>query len=222
MLSSKILPWLRLCQARLSQRLVFWIFASIVFIEIVILIPSYWSEERRLLQSLEDISNATLSSVRNLSQTEGLDSQKCKEELRRLVQNSETIRGIAIYMPNGTLKKLIGEAPQLSFADVKNPREMMKRKRFGDRYDVALPFWSTNQNYILLIRQDASQIRGKLKYFIFRIFVLVLIISLFVTVVMTLVLGVTVVAPILRLRDDLRMAGDALTQGISSHSQVGS
>ncbi|MDY7012050.1 MAG: adenylate/guanylate cyclase domain-containing protein [Cyanobacteriota bacterium] len=212
MLPSKILPWLRLFQARLSQRLVFWIFASIVFIEIVILIPSYWAEEQRQLQSLEDISKATLSSVQALSQTEGFDSEECEREIQNIVSSSEAITGIAIYMADGTRKKLVGEAPQLSFADVKNPREMIKHKRFGARYDIALKFWSANGNWLLIVRQDASQVRIKLIEFIIRIAILILIISTFVTVVMTLVLGITVIDPILRLRDDLKTAGEALSR----------
>lgn len=212
MLSSKILPWLRLFQARLSQRLVLWIFASIVFIEIVILIPSYWSEERRQLQNLEDVSHATVESIRTITQKEGFNSSTFEDKLKKIVQDSNIIRGIAIYKTDGTLDKIIGERPQLSFDDLNRPTAMIKRQRIGDRYDVAWSSRATNENYILIIRHDATEVRGKLIQFIIRIAILVLIISGFVTFVMTLVLGVTVIDPILRLRNDLMYAGEALSQ----------
>jgi adenylate cyclase len=214
MLSSKVFPWLRLFQARLSQRLVLWIFASIVFIEIIILIPSYWSEENRQLQNLEDVSRAAVDSIRAVSEQEGIDSKKSSEKLNDVLKNSKVIRGIAIYGLDGNLKMVLGEPPKLSFSEINNPNPTIERKRLGNRYDVA---WvcqgiNQNQNYILMIRHDASEVQIKLIKFIIRITVLVLIISGFVTFVMTLVLGTTVINPILRLRDDLIEAGEALSQ----------
>ena len=45
-----------LFQARLSQKIVFWIFLSLVGIEAVILIPSVWRREQELLGQLTEVS----------------------------------------------------------------------------------------------------------------------------------------------------------------------
>ncbi|NER07870.1 MAG: adenylate/guanylate cyclase domain-containing protein [Okeania sp. SIO3C4] len=80
------------------------------------------------------------------------------------------------------------------------------------RYDVALSANYLGINYTLIARHDTSNIQPKLYAFIGRIALLVIVISLFVTLVTMLVLGVCLISPILRLRDDLIAAGEALSK----------
>jgi hypothetical protein len=43
-------------KARLSRRIVFWVFISVIVIETIILIPSYKRREMELLSHLKDVS----------------------------------------------------------------------------------------------------------------------------------------------------------------------
>ncbi|MBE9115342.1 adenylate/guanylate cyclase domain-containing protein [Lusitaniella coriacea LEGE 07157] len=205
-------PIFTLFQARLSRYIVLWVFASIIVIEFIILIPSYFAEEKRQLEKLESISEATVDSIKTLTQQEEITSNNVKAQLEQIVYQSKVIRGIAIYTTDGKLIQTLGESPQLSFSDLRNSDMLHKRNSKGNRYDVG---WSNTMlpgDWILIIRHDASEVQTKLNFFILRIAVLVLIISAFVTSVTMIVLGATVIVPILRLRDNLQTAGYTLSQ----------
>lgn len=95
-------------------------------------------------------------------------------------------------MPPGPAAKTLGYPPD-------------PRRNPGDIEET-----SPGEMYILAIRHDSSGIKPELYAFTGRIASLVLLISAFVTVVTMVVLGVTVITPILRLRDDL-IAADYAT-----------
>ena len=47
---------LSLSKAKLSRRITFWIFISIVVIEAIILVPSYFRREQELINQVEEVS----------------------------------------------------------------------------------------------------------------------------------------------------------------------
>lgn len=205
-------PIFTLFQARLSRYIVLWIFASIVAIEVIILIPSYFAEERRQLEKLESISAATVDSIKILTQQEKMTSGDFRDRLETIVDRSEVIRGVAIYTIEGKLIQTLGESPQLSFFELRNSDILHKRSSNRKRYDVGWSDTVLPGDWILIIRHDASEVQTKLNFFILRVAFLVLIISAFVTSVTMIVLGATVIVPILRLRDNLQTAGYTLSQ----------
>ncbi|MGK7922646.1 MAG: adenylate/guanylate cyclase domain-containing protein [Trichodesmium sp.] len=198
-------------RARLSRQIVFWIFASIVVIETIILIPSYQRLENELLRQLEEVSGAIFNSIVSLTQTSTMSDGKFQAKVKALTQDS-VILGVAIYDAQGKLIETIGEAPEIDFAEIANKNILRVRSRDGNRYDVAFSADYLGINYSLIARHDASKIQPELYAFIIRIAVLVIIISAFVTLVTMLVLGVTLISPILRLKDDLIAAGEALSK----------
>ena len=48
-------------RGRLSRRIVFWVFASVIVIETIILIPSFKNREKELLAQLKEVSTAKIS-----------------------------------------------------------------------------------------------------------------------------------------------------------------
>ncbi|NEP77479.1 MAG: adenylate/guanylate cyclase domain-containing protein [Okeania sp. SIO3B3] len=198
-------------RARLSRKIVLWIFASILVIEAVILIPSYKRREDELLRQLEDVSGAIFNSIVRLTQTSMKSSGMFQAKVKTLTQDS-VVLGVTIYDSQGKLIETIGEAPNIDFDDLKNKDILRVRSRDGKRYDVALSADYLGINYTLIARHDTSNIQPKLYAFIGRIALLVIVISLFVTLVTMLVLGVCLISPILRLRDDLIAAGEALSK----------
>lgn len=198
-------------RARLSRKIVLWIFASIVVIETVILIPSYQRREYELLGQLEEVSRAIFNSIVLLTQTTMMSPGKFQTKVKTLTSDS-VILGVTIYDSQGKLMEKFGESPEIDFSDLGNQDILRVRSRDGNRYDVA---WSADYlgiNYTLIARHDASNIQPELYAFIGRIAVLVIVISAFVTLVTMLVLGVTLISPILRLRDDLIAVGEALSK----------
>ena len=115
--------------ARLSRRIAFWVFASIVAIEIVIFIPSYLKHERELLLQLEQNGLAALSSVGKFAIAEGP-----KIDLPSLAKKfifDSHLSGGSIYQPNGQMIGVFGEHPEISFSDMNGTHIVRARSRDG-------------------------------------------------------------------------------------------
>lgn len=197
--------------ARLSRRIVFWVFISLLVIEAVIFIPSYHKREDELLQKLEERSGAIVNAIVRLTQQDMMANKKFREKAKELTEDS-AIAGVAIYDADGTLIEVVGEKPEMLFSDLNSNDIVRRLSSSRDRYDIA---WSPNYfkiNYTLIARLDALSIKQEMYAFKVRIAFLVVIISAFVTLATMLVLGTLLIAPILRLRDDLIAAGETLSR----------
>ncbi|MEY3869644.1 MAG: hypothetical protein RLZZ338_3535 [Cyanobacteriota bacterium] len=199
-------------QARLSRQITIWVFISLLVIEGVILIPSYFHREQELLLQLEQISSFTLDSLVILTQQEMSNHQVFQRRIQNIIKDSPIVLGIAIYQSNGKLMETFGEMPEIAFDYLQDQKIFHQRSPDGTRYDVAWTNKHLGGDLILIVRHDASSVQPELYAYIKRIGVLVLIISAFVTFVTIIVLGSVVISPILRLRDDLISAADALSK----------
>jgi adenylate cyclase len=211
-MSLRVLSFLGFFKSRLSRQIALWVFASILVIEAIILVPSYFRREDELLIQLEQVSRATIDSLVFLLKQDISDRNLLETKVKTAIRQSEIILGLSIYMTNGQLIYTFGEPPKISLEQTKNERIFRKHYLDAKRYDVAWTNKSLGGNYILIVRHDAASVQSELYAFIWRITILVLIITAFVTTVTMLFLGGTVIAPILRLRDDLIAAGDALSK----------
>ena len=208
--SSTLRGLYRLPTARLSWRIVIWVFVSVVLIEAIILIPSYDRRERELLNQLKEVTSARLSLILQ-STGPRLPAEELLVRVEQLQRGSSILGGV-LYQSDGTALGSFGELPELSFALVDDIGVDDLKSKDGSHFDSA---WSAPQlpgNYTLILHHDASPVRNELYAFILRIAGLVMIISLFVTVGAWLALGPIVVTPILRLRDDLMSAGEAISK----------
>ncbi len=211
-MSFRFLSFLGFFKSRLSRQIALWVFASILVIEAIILVPSYFRREDELLMQLEQVSRATIDSLVFLLKQDISDRLFLENKVKTAIEQSKIILGLSIYMTNGQLIYTFGEAPEINFNQTKNERILRKHSLDWKRYDVAWTNEYLGGKYTLIVRHDASSVQPELYAFLWRISILVLIITAFVTTVTMLFLGGTVIAPILRLRDDLIAAGDALSQ----------
>jgi len=207
-ISTQFRKLFRRFSARLSRRIVFWSFVSIVAIEGVILMPSAYRRERELLFQLEEISQAKLSAITQIVDSKPSDQERFNQ-IKQL-EVSPDIAGVALYTSNGQQVGIAGEAPEITYADVKSANHLPIRDKNDSRYDVAQRLFWGGTNYILIVRHDASLVIREFYAFIGRILGLVLIISAFVTLVMMVVLERILICPILQLRSDLIRAGEAI------------
>jgi adenylate cyclase len=213
-MQSRILPLLIAFKARLSRRITFWVFVSLILIEIIILFPSYFRREDELLLQLEQVSKATIDSLVVLTKQDLSDRNIFEKKAQKIIADTESkiILGLKIYQADGQLIEELGEPPEIDFSEVKNINILRKRNRDETRYDIAWTNHHLGGNYILIVRHNAESVQQELYAFTGRIVGLVLIISIVVTSGTMLVLGITVISPILKLRDDLIAAGDALSK----------
>ena len=197
-------------RGRLSRRIVFWVFISVIVIETIILIPSFNRRENELLTQLKKVSTEQLSLIMRLS-SGGVSDTKLFEMLK-LLQFIPQVLGGAFFRTDGTPLGVFGEPPEFIPTRPGGNEMVYTKSANGARYDLV---WSPDQlkrDYILILRHDASPVRQELNAFILRIAGLVVIISIFVTAGAWFALNPIVVKPVLRLREDLVKAGEAISR----------
>lgn len=200
----------RLLPARLSRRIVFWVFVSVIVIEAIIFFPSLRNRERELLDQLREISFAKVELLMQVIDKETSDAMFF-EKARKLLSHP-VIVGLAVYRTDGVEVGMVGEPPTMTFEVAAAGESAEIYNRGEDRYEAAwMGKWQRKQN-VLVIRHDATSVKEERYAFFFRISGLVVIISVFVTLGALMALGPIVVLPILRLRKDLVAAGEAVSR----------
>jgi len=195
--------------SRLTRRIVFWVFISVILIEALIFIPSYKQREKELLTQMKEISVARVALVMQIVGPDAPD-QELFDHIKRLYDGKVVVGG-ALYSADAEKIGSFGEMPDLSIRQV-NPASMtFLLNRDGSRYDIACSPVELQRDYRLILRHDASSIKQALLAYFLRIAGLVIIISLVVTVGTWLPLRWIVVNPVLYLRNDLIRAGEALS-----------
>ncbi len=215
-------------KSRLSQRIVLSVFTSIVAIETIILIPSVYRREKELLKHLSQQSTATLVGAlgeADLSMEE-IDSEELLSWLSR-AEAIEAVVGGQLYTADGEVIGEFGEPPQLTYDEVTQSlngnaitrlwRQVTGRGngartrlyRPARRYDAVWEMSPLEADYLLIIRHDSSDVREELVAFVGRIFGLVMIISMVVTLATMWVLRSILIKPVLALRNDLLEAAPA-------------
>ncbi|MEB3356575.1 MAG: PAS domain S-box protein [Synechococcales bacterium] len=198
--------WFNLFKARLSRKIVYWVFISIVVIEAIILIPSVYRRERELLSYLRELSAARAAGVLATKDLDADDEQLLGYLTN--IQENLVVLGGALYRQDGTLVGTFGDPPDLTFADLTNRSDRYNRRTH--RYDAAWDMSPLQGRHVLIIRHDAVGVSREFYAFIGRITGLVVIISIFVTVATLVVLERILITPILTLRRDLLRAGTVL------------
>ena len=196
-------------KARLSRRVVFWVFISVIVIETIILIPSYNRREMELISHLKDVSIGEVLLIMQMVPP-GASDKELFDKIQML-EKVPDIRGGALFNADGNKVGQFGERPELSGATIDNAALNYTKSEDGKRYDLDCTPEEFKDNYTLVLRHDAAPIRQELRNFILRISGLVVIISVFVTAGAWIALDPIVIRPILRLRADLIKAGDAIS-----------
>lgn len=209
----KVNSTLNIFKSHLSRQIILWIFASIVVIETIILIPSVHKKEKELVDQVKEVVFGKIVWI--LMTYPQSSSPQLLEEIKQIQTNSNLgkIVGGSLYQENGILIGTFGEPPQLSWQEIKQQHKLEQANYDKSRYDFVFVGETLPNNSILIIRHEGNLIQQELWNYKGRIVLLVILISLFVTFVMMIVLNVIVIAPILQLRDDLLKAPEVLQNG---------
>jgi hypothetical protein len=85
--------------SRLSRRIVFWVFISVILIEILIFIPSYKQREKELLSQMKEISVARVAFIMQLVSPEAPDKELYNYVSR--LHDGKIVVGGALYRAAG-------------------------------------------------------------------------------------------------------------------------
>ncbi len=207
-LSANFKQPVRMFTARLSRRIAFWIFISVIAIETIIFFPSLRNRERELLEQIKELS-ATKIAVLMQTLPPHLSEADFMDKAQHVLIDS-LIVGMVLYRADGSEAGVRGERPSLTFQQIRAAGQETLLDRADNRYDVACAGAWQNGHYYLVLRHDTNPVVRELYAFFLRIVGLVVIISLFVTAGAMIALGPIVLTPILRLRRDLEAAGNAV------------
>ena len=201
---------LSLAKSRLSRRIAFWIFISIVAIEAIILVPSYFRREQELLDRAENSS--VIHARFFLQAAQSMKSEPQILDLAKLLKQDSNIVGWGIEDAAGNSILQVGEVATLKSADVQDKAIARFRSPDGKRYDVAWNGRQFGSDYVLVVRHNIEFIKQELIDYVWRIIGLVAIIAIFVTASTLVILGAIVILPILKLREDLELVADSISQ----------
>jgi adenylate cyclase len=200
-----------LLRSRLSRQIVTWVFFSLLAIEAIIFVPSYYRRQQESLRGLETVSSEVLFSVKAATMN-AMTQEDLLMVMQRQLRPDSVIVGGALYDLEGNVLSSFGESPQLDLPLPPSHDILRRFWRKDSRYDVAWPPQELHGQYILVVRHDAVGVQRSMVLYALAIAGLVVIISLFVTLVTILVLERVLINPLLHLRDDLLAAGDAVSQ----------
>jgi PAS domain S-box-containing protein len=209
--SSQFQAMRHLFQAGLSRRIVLWVFASILLIEVIILLPSIYRRQQELLTHLKDLSRERVDGgLQSINASNAAPSESVLLAQLQQVAPNTVVRGGALYRVSGELVGTFGEAPTLTIEQVERGKTTAYDWEIR-RYDAV---WAMQplDDYVLVIRHDATSVQRELAAFIGRIALLIMIISVFVTLATLYGLARILITPILTLRNDLLKAGQAVQQ----------
>ena len=203
---------LRILTARLPRRVVFWVFISVIAIETIIFIPSLRNRERELLDQVRMLSSAKADILLRTT-PQGISLQHMLAVAANVLLD-EPIVGLAVLRADGRLIGTAGEKPHLSAPGAGAPGTQTWLDRSDNRYEITVTGLGPERNGILILRHDIASVRRALYGFFGRIAGLVVIISMVVTAGTLIALGPLVLRPILRLREDLLAAGEAVRRDL--------
>ncbi len=201
----------KLIDCRLCRKVAFAVFLAILIIELIILIPSYQKHSRDWQSNQASHIEATVKSILlPLSQESRTDIRVVSQYLNMLISEN-LIEGWALYdIHDGSKLADQGSYPSRTAGSQKNTLvEGLDGRQFLDS------LWLHNEFRIgadLQVRMDASELSGSLDAYVIRILWLVLIITLFVTLITMVVLYRYILSPILSLRQKMKSAGEDIIE----------
>lgn len=209
---SQIQAMRSLMQARLPRRIVLWVFLSILLIEVMILLPSIYRRQQELLLNLKKLAATQVEG--------GLLASPAQSDAALLNQiqalSGAGVKGATLYRESGERVGSFGEAPTLSVQSVQHNRQANRTDLLGVNYDAAWSIPSLAGRYIVIARHDMTDIQRELCLFTGQMALLILLASMFVTLVTLIGLDRLLITPILRLRNDLLKVGSAVQQNAAA------
>lgn len=194
-----------LFHCRLCWKITIGVFCAILAIEAGILFFSVRGYERDRLAEIEREGMVVMRSIMRTVVADP-DGMKSFPELAKTIRKNSVLLGAVVYQ-NGKRISSFGQSPDLVLADMSlQDRTTSIYLKDEHKLDVNWPEKRILKGYQVVARIDASELPDQVTAFIWRIAGLVLLISVFVTIVTMVVLEKSILLPIRQLRDRLDQA----------------
>ncbi len=147
-------------RCRLCWAVTLAVFLSILVIEGIIMIPSYFSYQR---DELGRVETAGLTAIRSLFSLGGRhhQSDNLSEDGGALVRNT-VLKGAIIYRTDGGRRDAFGERPDAGLVDeIAAAAGTARRMVSVERMDVAWPPDAVGEPFVVVARLDIGQVGGR-------------------------------------------------------------
>ena len=192
--------------SRLCQRVALAIFLCLVAVATIFLIPAYRDLERSLLTRAEQSALASIGALFRLAGN--ADPERMIAGAGTLMPGTQLMGG-ALYSQQGAFLGSVGEPPTLRYEPAR-PQAGGRYAQGRSRYEVVWLPERIGAPYVFIARLDTSWISAQLERFLVRVGLVALAVALAVTAVTMTILGLTILAPILQLRQRLGAASSDL------------
>ncbi len=190
-------------KSRLSRRVAFAVFLTILAVQTTIMFLTIQQEEEKLLGNIKEIGRSSIASSLDQS-VDYLEMPLGKEKTNRLM-SSTLVNGIAVY--SSELLFLGAEGEPVSLVMI-NEDNLSKTYRTidGSSYDVVYRPNDLRRPYIVVARLNTSSVNTALQQHITNTIIVMLLLSAFVTTVLMITLGHWLLEPIMFMRNNLLAA----------------
>ncbi|PWQ95338.1 GGDEF domain-containing phosphodiesterase [Leucothrix arctica] len=189
----------KVLSSRLNLKIASTVMLSIVLVEIIILVPSLFTEKHHKEMMAESHASILISTLESSLQYENKVSDP--EIYSRLLGHHELVKGYAVCnMTDCPIK--FGETVNTSNIKLKSPAPSISKDH--TRLETTKQIMSGNDPYWLVLRTDISSFKEELLQHIINILGLIALICLFVTVTTTAGLYWIVLRPIQNLKGNIQ------------------
>ncbi len=203
LLSSPAQIW----KSRISWRIAFSVFLTIVVVQIGILLMTVSEYEQERLYELRETGRSAIAPVVAHTVTNSYTSPVTNKDVQRLLNNTK-LSGIAVY--SATEFNLLGSYGQQLALTLYNGESIAQtyRSQDGSFFETIYKPTDLNRPYYIVARLDSSGISKQLYAYVRQSIMVTLLMSAFVTTVLMITLGHWLLEPILFLRNNLISASD--------------
>ena len=195
-----------LFRSPLCRHIALAVFLSIIAIEAVILVPSYWSQEARLLADLSE--HARLVAVATVNRRNDRIERPLAASIAERMLLHRDIKGVVLVSPEGLRLAEAGEPVRAIETLHSRTTTAQISSENGPRYEVLWRAGTLFANFGVAVSLDRSAVVSSLRDFVIRIGGLITLIAAFVTLTTMLVLGRRLIFPMLQLRERLIVGQD--------------
>lgn len=200
-------PQISMFQCKLCWKITIGVFCAIMIVEIGIL---YFSIDRYRNDRLAEVEREALVVMRTIlrASDETANLAASFPETAKKFRKNSVLLGAIYYAPDGAVIASFGQLPYTSGQAAPDPTGITQRTVAEDisYMDVLWPVGRVSDQSAVAVRVDATEIEPQVDDFIWRVTGLVVVISLFVTIVTMMLLEKMILSPIRGLRDQLDRA----------------
>jgi PAS domain S-box-containing protein len=186
---------------RLARKLFLVVFAAIVVIELIIVIPSYNNYESSQLAGYRELALvATAAALKHSSH----DSPDLAQDLENLIAADSRLVGANVLDTSGRIIASAGEPVKL--VPTAGQPSVASLSVDSPSFEVLLPAIETGAENDVIIRMDASRITFKLNAFLVRILGLTLIICVVAGSIVFIYVVFNLIYPLEKIHENLKQA----------------